>query len=275
MKETVVTPLGTVSPYPKGNKNCPGFLIEQDNDKIMLDCGNGCTRLLDFSKDLDNLKIFISHLHTDHFGDLLSLIPTIYVYKKLGLINNEPEIYIPSDDIINTDTYYNEGWGSIGNVWTNLTEYKLLMNLSSKYGVIIHPFTNLKNFKINNITINTQKVQHSIKTNAFKVETPNGTIVYSADTGPDNNLSEFASNCDLFICESTFLKGQYRTSNDHLYAYEAARIAAIAKVKKLLLTHFWPEIEKEEYLKEVISIFPNTEVAEEGKKLVLRRNNNG
>ena len=28
MNELIVTPLGTVSPYSKGNKNCPGFLIE-------------------------------------------------------------------------------------------------------------------------------------------------------------------------------------------------------------------------------------------------------
>lgn len=275
MNETFITPLGTVSPYPKGNKNCPGFLIEYESDKIMLDCGNGCTRLLDFPKDLDNLKIFISHLHTDHFGDLLSLIPTIYVYKKLGLINKEPEIYIPSDDDINTSIYYNEVGITNLKVSTHLTEYKLLLNLSHKYGVIIHSGTYFKDYKINNITINTQEVQHEVKTNAFKIETPNGTIVYSADTGPDNNLSKFASNCDLFICESTFLRGQYRSTNEHLFAHETAKIAALAKVKKLLLTHFWPEIDKEKYLEEAISIFPNTEVAEEGKKLVLRRNNNG
>ena len=33
MDEIVVTPLGTVSPYPKDNKNCPGFLIEYNKYK--------------------------------------------------------------------------------------------------------------------------------------------------------------------------------------------------------------------------------------------------
>lgn len=271
MNETIITPLGTVSPYPKGDKNCPSFLIEHNNTKIMLDCGNSSLRLLDLIKDLNNLKVFISHLHSDHYGDLLALIPTIYVYKKLGLLQNSPDIYIPEDDIIDADEYYNQKWGSSLPKKTNLTDFKLLKNLSNKYGVKLHTYTNFTNLQIDDIVISTTKTQHSIMTNAFKVETPNGNVVYSADTGPDNNLREFAKDCDLFICESTFLKGQYRNNKEHLYAYEAAMIAHDADVKKLLLTHFWPEIEKEEYLKEAKEIFKNTIVAEEGKVLKLKK----
>ena len=53
MSKIIITPLGTISPYTKGNMNCPGFLIEYNNKKILLDCGNGITRLLDLRKDLD------------------------------------------------------------------------------------------------------------------------------------------------------------------------------------------------------------------------------
>ena len=44
-----------------------------------------------------------------------------------------------------------------------------------------------------------------------------------------------------------------------------------ANVKKLLLTHFWPEIDKDEYVNEAKEIFENTEAAVEGKKIILRR----
>ena len=54
----------------------------------------------------------------------------------------------------------------------------------------------------------------------------------------------------FFICESTFLKGQNKTEDTHLFAYEAALIASRANVNKLYLTHFWPEIDPEEYLNE-------------------------
>ena len=40
-------------------------------------------------------------------------------------------------------------------------------------------------------------------------------------------------------------------------------------VKKLILTHFFPEIEKEEYVNEAKEIFENTTAAEEGKILKL------
>ena len=76
---------------------------------------------------------------------------------------------------------------------------------------------------------------------------------------------------DIFICESTFLRGQSRDKNTHLFAYEAGRIAREANVKKLLITHFWPELDKELYLKEAMEEFNNVEAAYEGKKLVLRR----
>ena len=51
MKEIAITPLGTISPYPKGDKNCPGFLVQYNNNNILLDCGSGITRLLNFPQD--------------------------------------------------------------------------------------------------------------------------------------------------------------------------------------------------------------------------------
>ena len=58
-------------------------------------------------------------------------------------------------------------------------------------------------------------------------------IVYSGDTGPNDNLKRLIENADLFICESSLLKGQYRSDNNHMYAYEAGKLASGANVKKL------------------------------------------
>ena len=56
MSEIIITPLGTISPYTKVNMNCPGFLLEYNNEKVLLDCGNGITRLLNFPNDLKTQK---------------------------------------------------------------------------------------------------------------------------------------------------------------------------------------------------------------------------
>ena len=265
-------PLGTVSPYPKGDKNCPGFFVEYNDNKLLLDCGNGCTRLLNLPEDLNNLKVFISHLHPDHYGDLLSLMQAIIVYKRLGYINDNVKIYIPNDDIIDVEQYYtdDDGWGASRKIKENLLDFKLLFDLAKKNKIECIGYNSIDS-EFDDISIKSLIVPHQIKSHAFRIDTPHGSIVYSSDTGTKNGLRNFARDCDIFICESTFLKGQCRIDDAHLFAWEAAAIAKDANVKKLILTHFWPEIDKEKYLEEAIKIFENTEVAEEGKKILLKK----
>ena len=62
MSKIIITPLGTISPYTKGNMNCPGFLVEYNSKKILLDCGNGITRLLNFPNDLKDLNVILLYL---------------------------------------------------------------------------------------------------------------------------------------------------------------------------------------------------------------------
>ena len=77
----------------------------------------------------------------------------------------------------------------------------------------------------------------------------------SSDTGYKHNcLEEFAKDANLLICESTFLRGQIKVEDHHLFAHEAAEIAKKANVQKLVLTHFWPSIDKQKYVNEAKNI---------------------
>lgn len=58
---------------------------------------------------------------------------------------------------------------------------------------------------------------------------------------------------------------------NHLSAEEAAMIAKKSNVKKLILSHFWPEINKLSYFNEAKNIFKNVEVASENKEYILKR----
>lgn len=270
MDEISITSLGTVSPYPTKNKNCSGYLIKYGDRKILLDCGHGASSLMNFPEDLINLDIIISHLHVDHYADILAIAQTAYVYKRLGFINNDINIYLPGNDQIDYSYYEDNGWDDIEKKYSkkHTLPYEYIKSFEEFCPIKIH---DIKEIEEEDLQIKFLRVSHPIETYASRIYTPFGDIVYSADTGTDNKLREFASNCDLFICESTFLRGQCRAENNHLFAYEAAEIAKDANVKKLLLTHFWPELDKELYVNEAKSIFKNTEAAIEGKKLVLRR----
>ena len=247
--------LGSVSPYCKENNNCPGFLITLNN-KILLDCGNGVTRLLNMAEDLPFLTVIISHLHRDHYADIFSLAYASFVYHKLGVLKKKIKVYIPK--LTNSDSL-------------SLFDYNLLINLGPESYLDIVTYQKDSQIKIDDTTISFSYNPHNITSYSIKVNDNNNSIVYSGDTGYiGNTLEHFAVKSSLLICESTFLKGQDKGKNDyHLYAYEAAKIARVAKPNHLLLTHFWPEIDKKLYLAEAKNIYKSTDVAEEGMVLKL------
>lgn len=252
MSKIIITPLGTVSPYCKGKMNCPGFLIVKDNIKILLDCGNGISRYMNFPNDLENLHVFITHYHKDHYGDLGVLQYASFVYHNLGIIKAPINVYLPENDY-------------------DLCKKEILLNKESY--VNYHPITkdtiyNMGNFKISFHNNNS----HTIETFAIKLETLLQKIVYTSDIGTTNieGIVEFSDSADLLICESSFLKKHKSNSKTHLEAIDSAIIAKKANVRQLLLTHFWPEENKKYYLKEAKQVFKNVKAAKEGKRIVFK-----
>ncbi|MEG1015317.1 MAG: MBL fold metallo-hydrolase [Bacilli bacterium] len=252
-KQIIITPLGTVSPYCKGNLNCPGFLINYNDKKILLDCGNGTTRLLNFPNDLKDLSVFITHLHKDHFGDLGSIQYASYVYHNLGLLNDEVKVYLPEFE-------YLDNKSAIIQTPESFTKY--------------YNINEVITYKVDDIRVSFQNNNsHTIPTYAIKLENDSFKIVYTSDVGNTNidELVEFSKDSDLLICESSFVRSHNASSSTHLHSYESAMIGKKANVKQLMLTHFWTETSKIEYLEEAKEVFENTIVAEEGKQLVLMR----
>lgn len=248
----IILPLGTISPYCKDNMNCPGYLVTYGNSKILLDCGNGITRLLKFPEDLKNLNVFITHFHNDHFGDLGILQYASYVYHNLGMLNEKINIYLPKEDINNIKS------SIINNKETFSTIEDIDENKIMNIGIMKVSFHN--------------NHSHTIPSYVIKIENDKFKMVYTSDVGITNlnELVNFCSNADLLICESSFIKEHNSNLKTHLKASEAAEIAKRANVKQLLLTHFLPETEKIKYLKEAKEIFENVMVAKEGKKLVYK-----
>ena len=69
-----LTILGKWSPYPPAGGACPGYLVEADGVRILLDCGSGVVSSLHrVGTAFDLNAIVISHLHPDHFTDIYPL----------------------------------------------------------------------------------------------------------------------------------------------------------------------------------------------------------
>ncbi len=252
MKEIIITPLGTVSPYCCGKMNCPGYLVEYNDKKILLDCGNGTTRLLNFPEVLDNLSVIITHYHKDHLSDIGALQYAVQVYSKLGYFKDKVKYYIPKEDY----KYNKEA------IVANFSE-------NEEYYETVDGYT----FNIDDLTITLEdNKSHTIESFMVKLENDKHKIVYTSDIGTTNyeKLVEFCRNANLVICESSFILDHNANSKTHMTAHQAGLLAKDANIDKLLLTHFWPAEDKKNYLKEAREVFANSMVAEEGKKLVLK-----
>lgn len=243
--------LGSVSPYCKDDKNCVGYLIKSNDNKILLDCGNGIARNMNMTTDLNNLTIIISHLHKDHYGELLSLGYASYINYRLGYLKDRIKVYLPKTNKDIPDLEFLNNFGNEHYMEFIIYDYNTKLNIGDLE----------ISFKLN---------PHQINTYSTKIKENNKIFVYSADTGfKKNSLYEFAKEADILLCESTYLIGQTKSSDNHLYAYEAGIIAKEANVKQLVLTHFYPEIDRELYKLEAREYFKNTDIAIENKVLKL------
>lgn len=95
MSENRLTILGSSSGMPQGGRACSGYALEAGGSLNLLDCGGGVTssflRCGFDPKRID--RIFISHTHPDHVGDLPLFIQMVLLTRR----ENGLDIFIPEE----------------------------------------------------------------------------------------------------------------------------------------------------------------------------------
>jgi ribonuclease Z len=98
-------------------------------------------------------------------------------------------------------------------------------------------------------------------------------LAFITDTRPTKQLSAFAHDVDLLICESMYDNAEdlpLAKEHEHMLAEEAASIAQTAGARALLLTHFSPKItDPLGPEKAARSVFANTRAARDGLVVTL------
>lgn len=238
-----LTILGNNGPYPKAGGACSGYLIESNDCRILIDCGNGVLSRLLKVCDIKKLDaIILSHLHSDHMSDILVFKYAIGIQKMKEQFEGTIPIYTPWDDedMINR------------------------MNYNDSF--IINPITEDLSLKIKDLDIDFKRVNHPVETYAIRIKTNKKTFVYSGDTAYCEEIIEFARNCDFFLCEAGVLEQDKGDETPHLSAREAGDIGSKANVKRLVLTHFWPEYRLDKIMNEAKESFESIlELGEEMK----------
>lgn len=239
--------LGAFGPYPPAGGACSGYLLENEGDRILVDCGNGVlSRLQKHLAPWELDAIVISHLHSDHISDLFILRYAQLLAQTRGDTDRALQLYLPEgpEEEVARIPYRDV--------------YKL--NFISPQ----------KSASIGSFSFTFLTTAHSIPCLAMKIEAGGKKLVYSADTEYFDELVPFARDSDLFLCEANLLEKDLTSSDvNHLSALQAGKVAREAGVKKLLLTHLSPHHSPERSRLEASREYPSAALAVEGQQHVI------
>ena len=268
-----LTLLGTGSPVPMVGRASSGYLIEIGDEMIVFDHGAGAHEnfLRAGKRAVDLNTIFFTHLHTDHCLDYARLVHSRWD-QGAGQIP-ELNVYAPAYMQRMTDllfgehgVFHNDLDGRINSV----PSQKVYQNRGGtlprrRPAPNVTPLYDGQVIESDNWKVTVREVIHQpgyIEPYALRLETDEGVLVYSGDTGPCEAIEEISEGADILIHMCYFISGSFLkpdqklTSSGHL---EAARTAAKAGVKTLVTTHFTPQMDalgvKEKCLAEMQEIY--------------------
>jgi ribonuclease BN (tRNA processing enzyme) len=199
--------------FPKKNAACTGFLIQENDFSLLLDCGSGVVPLMQNYIDLNQLHhVLLSHYHYDHFSDLGVLLFSRLVNTQLKRTNQVLQIYGPDDELIRSRVEE-----------VSFSAFKAYTEDSK---LTIGPFQ-----------ITFKKNQHPVEAYAIKIESSDKRLVFTSDTSFTEELIDFCQGVDLLVTECSLYDGMNGAQAGHMNAKEAGILAHRSQAKKVILSH--------------------------------------
>ena len=235
--EMCVTILGSGTCVPSLRRSSCSILMKIRDKYLLFDSGAGTMRkLLENGVEIFDVSfVFYSHFHPDHTAEL---VPFLFANKYPdGSRRNIPLTLMAGkgfekfyDDLINVYGHWIElAPGLLTIVELDNTSYDMRV---------------FDDFKVESLP-----VDHNPESIAYRITNSDGiSIVYSGDTDVSENLVTLSKDADLLICESA-LPDELKVKG-HLTPSLAGEIADRANVRKLVLTHFYPECDQVDIEKE-------------------------
>ena len=223
-----VTVLGCSGSYPGPENAASGYLVRSGRTNVWMDAGPGTLANLQTHLGLRDVDaVIISHHHPDHWSDLEGFfVACRYVIERGGI-----PIYAPRglEELLRVGPTTSPTFE-----WRDITDGNTVT--------------------IGGMTFTFSRTDHIYETLAVRVDQGGRSLGYSADTGPGWSLEALGPGLDLALCESTFLQDR-EGEIPHLSARQAGATAKVAGVDRLLLTHLWPIIDRNEALAEASATF--------------------
>src|SRR5215210_6645731 len=257
-----LTVLGKSPSWQDAGGACSGYLIEEGDTAVLLDCGNGVfAKLRERIDYVDVDAVVLSHLHADHFLDLVpySYALTYAPRQQPVPVDRWPGTDYPACPVLHAPPGARDLFRRVVGAWGN-------EDLIEKAFELLE-YDPSDEIEIGPIRIKFQPVPHFTETFAMGISSANGSgrIVYGADSSPTDALTEFARDADLMLVEATLPRPERTGMRGHLTPEEAGGHAREAGAKHLVLVHISDELDAEEARERAAEVFGGpVEVAREG-----------
>jgi ribonuclease Z len=294
-----ITILGSSGAVPAFGRYPSSQLVEIQNQVLLVDCGEGTQmQLMRYDLSMNRINhIFISHLHGDHYLGLMGLLFTLHLNHR----TNDLHVYSHRglQDIIITQLRYSHSALRYKLIFHSLLpgQHETIADFKhfTVESIPLNHKLDCSGFlfreKVKPRRIDKTKLPADISLQQLAgLKTGNdilhddGTILYRnedltfaprksrsyaycSDTAYDERIANIVSEVDVLYHESTFMEQDKDKAEEtrHSTALQAAQLARLANVNKLLIGHFSARYrELEPILQEAQAVFANTELATEG-----------
>jgi len=254
--------LGKSPAWQDADGACSGYLVEDGDSCLLVDCGSGVFSKLRRFRDYAEVDaVVITHMHADHFLDLIPFACALTYAPRRAPAHVDcsaagsdartcPRLLVPSGatEILRTIASAGAQPGLLDRAFA-LSEYDIAQTVV-----------------VGSLRVCFQPVPHYLPANAIQVRCDaGGRFIYGADHGPTDALDGFADDSDLMILEATLPHPERDGPRGHLTPGEAGEHAARCNAARLVLTHISDELDWEWALAEARQVFAGpVEMAREG-----------
>lgn len=203
---------------------------------MLLECGSGVFGQLKQRHDYTAVDaVLITHLHADHMLDLvpyayaLSLSPRV---AEAGETRPRPALYGPPGS--------RQAWNQIVSAWGGEGLIDSAFHCSE--------YDPSQTLRIGSLQARLCPVPHFAPTYAVELAAAagqGGRFVFGADCAPNQAIVDFARAAELLMLEATITVPEPTGQRGHLTAAEAGAHARAAAAKRLVLTHFSDELDRQ------------------------------
>lgn len=215
-----LTVLGGGGAWPTAGRGCGGYLLEYDGFVLLIDPGYAVLPRLLTEMPAERVDaVFVSHGHPDHCADLNPLLRA----RVLGRAGCRPlPLYAPM--------------GALDAVLT-IDEPGMLDG-----GYVRREFTSDATGWLGPYEMETALLPHFVPNAGVRLSAGGAVFTYSGDCGPCPELVRLARGADVLLAEATYPDRVPAGHEGNLStAADAGRQARAANVRRLVLTHAWPE----------------------------------